>query len=276
MRSKWHLLLITILITGIFVISCTPQEKFIILSFFFDGVPEPEIQELTSIQDSIKESASINQIAVSSKKESTIIFHEPYKNKNCTNCHAENSMGDIKETQPGLCYNCHNNFDQIYSNLHGPIQNGYCTVCHHPHKAKNKNLLVSKGQNICFTCHDITAVNENNIHVNIEDLNCINCHNPHGGENKYNLKKNSCFKCHNNFKNKFEYIHGPVASNHCNTCHKSHAESNNSFLLRNGQNLCTHCHTDILVTNEIHKEIKNTSCLECHNPHGGDDNLLLK
>ena len=52
---------------------------------------------------------------------------------------------------------------------------------------------------------------------------------------------------------------------------------NDKLLLRTGQSLCLYCHDmKQVLASEVHKDINNTNCTECHNPHGGDDKYILR
>jgi predicted CXXCH cytochrome family protein len=264
--------IITLVVSGFLIIACTPQKKYRVLSFFFDGVPEPISEHLTISLDSVSNNDDVN-VALGDKK-TELYLHEPYKD--CENCHTPSSMGSLNKKQPALCYNCHDNMSESYDKLHGPVQGGYCTSCHNPHKSKIQNLLVEEGQKLCFKCHEISAISQSNMHADIGETDCINCHNPHGGVNKNYMVKGSCLNCHDNFDKKFTYVHGPVAGGFCGTCHSSHASSADKLLLRTGQDLCTYCHDKSLVLkNESHEGIEDMSCMECHNPHGGEDRFIF-
>ncbi|NOX85830.1 MAG: hypothetical protein GXO86_07695 [Chlorobi bacterium] len=118
---------------------------------------------------------------------SEYIFHPPYQEKECANCHNQGQMGKLLEPLPGLCYQCHESFGDQYQVLHGPVDAGFCTQCHNPHMSKNKFLLIRTGQNLCLNCHLSKDVFKNEAHSDIEDADCTECHNPHGGEDRFIL-----------------------------------------------------------------------------------------
>ncbi|MEN8155447.1 MAG: cytochrome c3 family protein, partial [Bacteroidota bacterium] len=82
----------------------------------------------------------------------TLFIHHPYREKECALCHNQNRMGSLKEPQPGLCYQCHENFGNKYHFEHGPAAGGHCTECHDPHKSKEEKLLVQTGTDLCLNC----------------------------------------------------------------------------------------------------------------------------
>ena len=254
--------------------SCVTERNYKYLSFFFDGVADPSVTENIEI-NLIDSSAQIAQIDSSSIKPQLIV-HTPYAENECNSCHNKNVMGTYVKPQPALCYQCHVDFNETYESLHGPVSGGYCTSCHDPHKSKISNLLIKEGQELCFTCHESSDLSLGNLHSDIGEKNCIDCHNPHGGANNNYLVNGSCLNCHDNFNKKYKYLHGPVATGYCNTCHDSHISDKENLLLRTGQDLCTNCHDiNIVLQNESHEEIDNTSCLECHNAHGGEDRFIF-
>jgi predicted CXXCH cytochrome family protein len=268
------LFIITLVVSGFIIISCTPQEKYRVLSFFFDGVPEPISEHLTISLDSISNNDGVNATAALRDEKPTQYIHEPYQD--CESCHTPSSMGSLRKKQPMLCYDCHDNFNESYNKLHGPVQGGYCTSCHNPHKSKIQNLLVEKGAKLCYQCHESSVIGQSNMHADIGETNCINCHNPHGGVNKNYMVAGSCLNCHDNFNKKYTHVHGPVAGGFCSTCHSSHVSGTDNLLLRTGQDLCTYCHDKSLVLkNENHEGLEDMSCMECHNPHGGEDRFIF-
>jgi predicted CXXCH cytochrome family protein len=254
--------------------SCVTKRNYKSLSFFFDGVPDPSVKEKVEISH-IDSSAQTVEIDSSITK--PIVFkHFPYAENDCNSCHDKKFLGAYVEPLPALCYQCHENFNESYNSLHGPVKGGYCTSCHDPHQSKISALLLEEGQQLCFRCHETSVISPGNFHSDIGEKSCIDCHNPHGGGNNNYLVEGSCLNCHDNFNQKYDYLHGPVALGYCNTCHDSHNSGKENLLLRAGQKLCTSCHDIITVLqNEIHDDIDNLSCLECHNAHGGEDRFIL-
>lgn len=165
------------------LLSCSGGSKEI-AKFFFDGVEEDSVN---SISDTLLvDNTNGNSTAfLNTGFIETIFYHEPYKDKQCDNCHQTRGSNQLTEPQPELCYNCHDDFSEQYDVLHGPVAGGYCTGCHNPHKSKIKKLLKSKGQQLCLNCHNKKDIMLNEIHFDIEDTSCIECHNPHGGDDRF-------------------------------------------------------------------------------------------
>ncbi len=269
--KKYILCLITLFV--LFMTACSPETSYKILSFVFDGVPDPNLAQNTDSTNSVRPD-STEILLIADKAKPQIYFHPPYKDKDCSSCH-NNNMGQVSVRQPDLCYVCHENFENQYTNVHGPVAGGYCTSCHNPHKSKLPNLLVNSGSDLCFKCHDSQII-ENDIHAVAETSDCLSCHNPHGENNSVLTKNGTCYKCHENFSDKYKYLHGPVAGGFCYSCHDTHSSKSDYKLLLTGQNLCYKCHNKkSVLKNENHEGIDDINCIECHNPHGGDDKYLF-
>jgi len=256
----------------IVIARCTPEKKFHVLSFFFDGVPDPN--KKTVVDSSSTVSTAYNTVPVAIVSEASA--HPPFEEHKCTSCHAGEFSNALIKPQPYLCYTCHVDFNSKYQLLHGPASSGYCTYCHDPHGSDHKKLLRITGQDLCFQCHEPKQVLKNKKHENIGKENCTECHNPHGGENRSFLKAGTCFNCHENFSNKYNFVHGPVVSGNCSACHDSHSSQKPKLLLRESQQVCLFCHdADLVFKNAAHKKAKKNNCIECHNPHGGEDRFIL-
>lgn len=166
-------------------ISCSQGEGKEVLSIFFDGVDEEEVEDsvVTIEEENTEESNDLTSTGFLK----VINYHEAYVDKQCDNCHETIGSNKLIEAQPGLCYSCHDDFSEEYTFMHGPASSGYCTSCHDPHKSKNEKLLKRTGQELCLYCHNQKDILANDVHEDIEDTDCTECHNPHGGEDKYFL-----------------------------------------------------------------------------------------
>lgn len=191
MRSGWQsarqlaaLALLALLLAG-----CSAGYRYKVLSFFFDGVPQPSASVPAQPADSVtsRDTAAIG-VAVSATTGSQLIIHPPYQGRECSTCHDESKASREPKPMPGLCFQCHEDFTHNYAALHGPVAGGQCTACHNPHLSKNKNLLIATGRDLCFNCHDAGVVNKADAHADIGETDCMECHHPHGGEDRYVLR----------------------------------------------------------------------------------------
>jgi predicted CXXCH cytochrome family protein len=102
---------------------------------------------------------------------------------------------------------------------HGPVDSGYCTLCHDAHASSNSAWLRKPVWDLCSTCHPDQG---NGIHVVAgyiksfshptkgkkdqarpgKSLSCSSCHDPHKGEHEYffaydlNNRFDLCKRCH--------------------------------------------------------------------------------
>ncbi|MBL0102299.1 MAG: hypothetical protein IPP51_00120 [Bacteroidetes bacterium] len=263
---------VSIMLLSMSMVRFTPVCHYRTLSFFFDGVPDPNKKEDTTLIVSSDTSLT----TLSQKKEPDSYDHKPYAEDMCESCHERGFSNRLLVPQPDLCYTCHTDFTQKYQALHGPVASGNCTACHNQHTGKYRYLLDRKGQDVCLYCHESRQVFANKLHKEIGEKNCTECHSPHGGDNRGMLRQSACVNCHESFDTKFTFLHGPVASGNCTACHSSHASKSPKLQLREGQQICLYCHnSDQVFKNEAHKKAKKMNCTECHNPHGGADRYIL-
>jgi predicted CXXCH cytochrome family protein len=167
---------------------CSTTHRYKTLSFFFDGVPNPDKGIAIQSSDSLirKDTTATAQNSLG-KIIPQMYFHPPYKEKECSICHDQTRMGKYTKPQPELCYQCHDDFGTKFKVLHGPVGGGQCVICHSPHQSMNANLLLRQGQAICLYCHNSEQVMAAEQHQDIKDASCMDCHNPHGGDDKFIL-----------------------------------------------------------------------------------------
>ena len=275
--NKYWTLSITILI---FFVTCSPKRGYEVKSFFFDGVPDPfkkeeEVKRVVtdSLTDLVDYVAALEPV----KNEPEWYTHKPWADRTCEKCHDQGQMGKLNVPLKDLCFNCHEDFNRYYPQLHGPVASANCTACHEPHKSRIAGLLLEENNDLCLKCHDQGRVESIAIHTGIEEKSCVSCHNPHGGQNKYLLQPKSCYECHDNYEDKFEYTHGPVQSGtYCFTCHDDHSSDKPKLLLQSGNELCLTCHhKDDVYNNVRHIDSKSQNCTSCHDPHASNDINLL-
>ena len=165
---------------------CSRHTGRSLLTFLFDGVPEEDSTSLTFQENlSVPDDSILQAHGLTDTSSQGMLVHYPYGERECAACHDPNSLGNMLEPQPDLCYLCHEDFSMSYNYLHGPVAGGYCTSCHNPHLSEKEHLLRLTGDKLCYHCHRKERVLKNDMHSDLGGMECGDCHNPHGGEDNY-------------------------------------------------------------------------------------------
>jgi predicted CXXCH cytochrome family protein len=129
----------------------------------------------------------------------------------CTVCHAALDTGAVphKSTNkirlglsadtPDLCYSCHDKKKFEGKDVHPPVAEGMCTMCHNPHAADYEHLLKSSIPGLCFQCHDKKEFTRKYVHPPVAEGKCLACHRPHESDNSFLLAEainKVCLGCH--------------------------------------------------------------------------------
>ena len=171
----------------IIITACSATTRYQVLSSIFDGVPNPNAKQKEISDSLLVDTLYTRSNLTAAIKEPEFIYHPPYQNRMCGGCHNKLKGNELIKSIPDLCYNCHENLTGKNPALHGPVAMGDCNVCHSPHLAKNKFLLVRKGRELCLHCHELNQINENKNHFAVEEYECLDCHDPHSGKDRFLL-----------------------------------------------------------------------------------------
>jgi predicted CXXCH cytochrome family protein len=147
----------------------TPQKRYQVLSFFFDGVPDP----------SAPSRASASKVSSSGKR---TVVHKPYADNQCNSCHLNTS--DIfarAQVREDLCISCHGGTPVQYAVMHGPVVNNACQMCHVPHSSALPHLLRQPSPAVCTQCHEPAGLALMHKRPLDPTASCIDCHSGHGG-----------------------------------------------------------------------------------------------
>lgn len=158
----------------------TPDLKYRILSFFFDGVPLPMKQNNDVGDESSSEAPGEKKGPLKYRE------HGPYAAKLCSACHVPAAGNKLILPVEELCQNCHV-LDLNKKKVHGPVVAGGCTICHDPHGSPYRFFLVSESEDFCFFCHDRKDIEKREVHRNT-DKGCTYCHNAHAADNEFLLR----------------------------------------------------------------------------------------
>lgn len=90
---------------------------------------------------------------------------------------------------------------------------------------------------------------------------------------------NVCSDCHAALADGMEKQHGPFALGDCLACHVPHASSFPALGRRPEPELCSQCHSDLLLCPGAHRVMDHgnglSRCTACHGAHGGSKPYLL-
>jgi len=177
--KKWKILLTASMAMAL-LYGCEATTRYKVLSFFFDGVPEPGADTRgAAVTVSGKEGPAVT------KKESKYKEHGPYAARLCEGCHLRATNALVLPIEE-LCFKCHAiNLSKKY--IHGPLASGSCKICHEPHGSIYPFLLVSEARNFCIHCHEKAAIEKREVHAGTE-AQCTDCHDAHSSDYKYLLK----------------------------------------------------------------------------------------
>ena len=179
-------LLLIVLTVFLILDGCDEEERYKILSFFFDGVPVPPSLVAKSSTDT--DSTYVAEQSVqertrpairTTRNEKTLYLHKPYKSRQCGACHQTQGGQKLVTRLDKLCQRCHEQFENLPAFVHGPVAVGQCIACHNPHSSENAYLLLRKGDSVCLYCHDQIDMDILSEHSTKGSKECVDCHSPH-------------------------------------------------------------------------------------------------
>jgi len=161
--------------------------------------------------------------------------HDPVVAGECTKCHSPhkaNLKNLLLADYPDLCLTCHSDLKaklypqaadaaaaaeavaagakeakpaaKIY--VHAPSDLKNCQICHKPHFAAQRALMVQPIQPLCGKCHDYKTNSFQTAHLGIDasQMDCSKCHDPHTSTDPKFFKA---------------VVHKPFADKTCKDCH---------------------------------------------------------
>jgi predicted CXXCH cytochrome family protein len=165
---------------------CSSEKRYKVLSFFFDGVPDPNAPKLTP-----EEQLALQEQGANGNVPKPAGFtHKPYADNQCNACHenARGSFDDFQKLSSDVCLKCHDKLRDQYPVMHGPVAAAECNICHVPHESSIAHLLRDPAPAVCVQCHQPELLSP----VPVEHLDpqksCLDCHSGHGGP-KHGLLK---------------------------------------------------------------------------------------
>lgn len=207
------------------------------------------------------------------------------------------------------CLGCHDGYDKTLANTVHRLSEGTkgaavkiaCVSCHEggsvhaddPSKSNITNpasLSGDKAQNACASCHLPHQELDDygfNAHSQ-QQLNCSSCHKVHAAAPVVGLliddNTDFCGKCHNSTKLGFlRRSNHPVLQGAmtCLSCHRFTKRADQNQAYGFGR-VCEDCHSDVAGPYRFEHPVANaydvqgSGCIECHNPHGSENDKLLR
>ena len=148
------------------------QKNHKVLSFFFDGVPEPSVSPAA---------------AAAGAGPSRVILHRPYAEERCDACHR--SKYRPSKTDSSICLECHAAVQTQHERMHGAVIAAACLWCHNPHESSHPALLRSADRKVCGQCHTEEMLRASRIPEHTDASRaCLECHSGHGSSRPFLLK----------------------------------------------------------------------------------------
>jgi predicted CXXCH cytochrome family protein len=173
---------------ALLVCACSPDARYRTLSFFFDGVPDPNAPPPPERRTYVTDLKPGEDPAARRPARRLVSVHPPYAEDDCTACHNLNTGMLTLPIREGLCNICHADVTEGLDYLHGPVAVADCVACHHYHASTYIDLLLDEPDQICLRCHELEKLTNPPHDALVKAAPCAQCHDPHGGGNRHFLK----------------------------------------------------------------------------------------
>ncbi|USN99288.1 MAG: hypothetical protein H6810_01015 [Phycisphaeraceae bacterium] len=156
---------------------CSIKKHYELLSFFFDGVPNPNAMPIAAAAGDPR----------TMRQSPTYSAHRPYLDGQCAECHGRGFS--TTSVEPTVCLKCHQSVQREHRFMHGPVAFGACLLCHVPHESAYASLFKGDSRQVCMQCHDKTMLSGADVPEHLDDTTaCLTCHYGHGAEVRYMLR----------------------------------------------------------------------------------------
>ncbi|MFO1078076.1 MAG: cytochrome c3 family protein [Planctomycetota bacterium] len=196
--SNWNTRAAVGAVLAMALAACSAASRYEVLSFFFDGVPDPS----APVQPKVVE-PQVRQRTVRPEAAPAVVLHQhaPYAQRQCDQCHESggekggrargafsiNTMSALKMPVTRLCVSCHEPKPLAFQ--HAPALLGDCVRCHDPHASRFEHLVLKeRTADLCAVCHDADTMPTSAAHAAVADRGCATCHDPHGAEAHFLLR----------------------------------------------------------------------------------------
>lgn len=181
------------------VLTACTASRYEVLSFFFDGVPDPSAPPKVRADDQPHQ--RFLPIRPVEAPPVVVHTHQPYLQRRCEECHkgagdknrrsagsfAINTMSELLLPTDRLCWKCHKPVEAPYQ--HAPALVGNCVVCHAAHSSRFPHLVLEENTTkLCERCHTDSTMPTREKHAGYGDKDCTECHDPHASGTRFLLR----------------------------------------------------------------------------------------
>jgi predicted CXXCH cytochrome family protein len=249
-------------------LGCSPDTRYRVLSFFFDGVPRPGDEKAGSSGAEGKPGQEGAPPASPAGPLRPVSDHAPWRNRECFACHESESSLVAFSTGPGLCSKCHAEYvrPNLMDWVHGPVALGQCKLCHLPHKSDYPWLLTAPELDLCRRCHNDPDLMDWPFHKAGAGKSCTACHDPHMAGNRLLLVDSGSYR-RRHIERTASVEHPPWKDRKCTVCH---IPEQSNAVVAGIDDVCVTCHAKVLdvpAQQKLHKAVGEHKCTTCHTPH---------
>ncbi len=185
-RRQLSNLLVATCVVGL-GLACAQATRYEVLTFFFDGVPDPNAPDAGSEYEGHASGDQPSPYQQRRVVRQPLSVHPPYATDRCESCHDPYSGRLLKPADAGLCGLCHQDPPGKRMFLHGPVAVEACMTCHEPHSSVELHLLKLPEPAVCLQCHARDDMSLGLHHQDLAEDGCTMCHDPHGGDGPFFL-----------------------------------------------------------------------------------------
>jgi predicted CXXCH cytochrome family protein len=165
-------------LSGLLSLGCSIEKNYKVLSFFFDGVPDPNAP--------MKPTRPGGTVDI--EQSPTYSAHKPWKEERCEECHTRTLKMGSRDSE--VCLKCHAAKMTEHERMHGPVAVGACLWCHNPHNSAYPHLLKGPAREVCAQCHSASMLSAEKAPAHAqENRSCLECHHGHGGDQRFFLRE---------------------------------------------------------------------------------------
>lgn len=158
-----------------------PEDRYRVLSFFFDGVPPPDAEANAARKAAEAAAQKAAAEAKVPRQVITVFAHTPFAKNECSGCHKSDIAAGLTAPADKLCAGCHPTRTLGAGEPHAPVARGECLACHDAHQSAFPGVLAVAPEGLCDRCHGPDKYPARAAHAAERGSDCLRCHAPHAG-----------------------------------------------------------------------------------------------